>query len=92
MDTACTSAPIIPLGMSGKRSFGQKIVTFAVTCISERIISEYQSGHFCVLCKIINRFIRWVLISSIDKVLDGYIKDLRFNLYLHQKLIGILIW
>ena len=32
--------------------FGQKIFTFATTCILERTISENQSDHFCVRCKI----------------------------------------
>jgi len=31
----------------------------------------------------------WVLINSTGKVFNDYIKDLRFNPYLHQKLIGI---
>ena len=52
VDTAYTSAPTIPLGMFGTRTFGQKIFTFPATCISEWIISENQSGHFCVPCKI----------------------------------------
>ena len=37
--------------------------------------------------------IKWfVLVSSIGKVSDGWIKDLAFNSRLHQKLIGVLIW
>ena len=34
----------------------------------------------------------WVLVSSISKVSDGWMRDLRFNFCLHQKLIDILIW
>ena len=33
----------------------------------------------------------WVPIISIGKVSDGYIRDLGFNLRLHQKLIGVLV-
>ena len=33
----------------------------------------------------------WVLVNSISKISDGCIRDLEFNLHLHQKLIGILI-
>ena len=32
-----------------------------------------------------------VPVNSIDKVSDGYIRDLVFNLRLHSKLIGVLI-
>ena len=34
----------------------------------------------------------WVLINSTNKVFDGWIRNLGFNLYLHQKSIGVLIW
>ena len=33
----------------------------------------------------------WVPVISIGKVSDGYIRDLGFNLRLHQKLIGVLV-
>ena len=33
-----------------------------------------------------------VPVSSTDKVFDGWIKDLGFNLYLHQKSIDVLVW
>ena len=37
--------------------------------------------------------IKWfILVSSIGKVSDGWIKDLGFNSRLHQKLISVLIW
>ena len=35
---------------------------------------------------------KWVLVNSTGKVSNGWIKNLRFNSYLHQKLIGILFW
>ena len=35
--------------------------------------------------------IKWVPVSSTDKVSDSCIRDLEFNPYLHQKLIGILV-
>ena len=37
-------------------------------------------------------FFLWVLVSSTGKVSDGWIRDLRFNFHLHQKLIGVLVW
>ena len=37
-------------------------------------------------------WIKWVLVSSIGKVFDGWIRDLGFNLCLHKKLIGVLVW
>ena len=36
--------------------------------------------------------ILWVPINSTDKVSDGCIRDMGFNLRLHQKLIGVLVW
>ena len=33
----------------------------------------------------------WVLVSLIGKVFGGWIRDPRFNFYLHQKPIGVLI-
>ena len=34
----------------------------------------------------------WVLVISIDKVFDNWIKNLCFNSRLHKKPINILIW
>ena len=47
-------------------------------------------GCVCVCLQVIGKL--WVPISSTSKVSDSCIKDLGFNLYLHQKLIGVLIW
>ena len=33
----------------------------------------------------------WIPVNSTGKISDGCIRDLRFNLRLHQKLIGILV-
>ena len=33
----------------------------------------------------------WVPVSSTGKISDGYIRDLGFNPYLHQKLIVVLV-
>ena len=33
----------------------------------------------------------WVLVNSTGKVSDGCIRNLGFNLRLHQKLIGVLV-
>ena len=46
-------------------------------------------GCVCVCLQVIGML--WVPISSTSKVSDSCIKDLGFNLYLHQKLIGVLI-
>ena len=35
---------------------------------------------------------KWVLVNSTGKVSNGWIRNLKFNSYLHQKLIGILFW
>ena len=35
---------------------------------------------------------KWVLVISTGKVSDGWIRDLKFNPHLHQKLIGVLVW
>ena len=34
----------------------------------------------------------WVLVRSIGKISNGWIRDLGFNLCLHQKPIGVLVW
>ena len=34
----------------------------------------------------------WVPVSSTGKISNGCIRDLGFNPYLHQKLIGVLVW
>ena len=46
-------------------------------------------GCACVYIQVIGKL--WVSISSIGKVSDSCKKDPGFNLYLHQKLIGVLI-
>ena len=37
-------------------------------------------------------FLQWVSVSLTGKVSDGWIRNLKFNSYLHQKVIGILVW
>ena len=46
-----------------------------------------------VQCKSMNIIIpfSWVSVSSTGKVSDGCIRDLKFNLRLYQKLIGVLV-
>ena len=34
----------------------------------------------------------WVSVNSISKFFDNLIRDLGFNLRLHKKLIGVLVW
>ena len=34
----------------------------------------------------------WVPVNSTGKFFDGWIRDLRINLHLHQKLISVLVW
>ena len=74
---------------------------FTIYFIVERLIVDFLLKKIEVLCSqyfhnifTINHM--WelvVLVSSIGKVSDGWIKDLRFNLCLHQKLIGrVLVW
>ena len=46
----------------------------------------------CIVSSWFNEGFKWVLVSSIGKVSDGYIRDMGFNSRLHQKLIGILVW
>ena len=38
------------------------------------------------------KYILWVSVNSTSKVSDSWITDLRFNLRLYQKPIGVLVW
>ena len=50
-----------------------------------------KQGKYTYIYIYICREVAWVSVSSTDKVFDGCIRDLRFNLQLHKKLIGVLI-
>ena len=57
-------------------------------------VSDRQRAIYCKKKYFIhgkNNWIPWVLVSSIGKVDDSWIRDLGFNLHLDQKLIGILV-
>ena len=52
-----------------------------------------MSGHYKLKLSLKKKkAYMWVLISSTVKVSDGWIRDLKFNFCLHQKLIGVLNW
>lgn len=52
--------------------------------------NKIKSGHYVSIVLVI----KWVLVSSTGKVVNGWIRDLGFNFNprLHQKPIGILVW
>ena len=52
-------------------------------------VNNIFSGGYKVITK--EPLLWWVPVSSIDRIFDDCIRDLRFNLRLHQKLIDVLV-